>query len=272
MTDHHDRKAHYLPRQRLALDLYARGKGADDMKFQYDYGGSPEWNAWENERVLKTIAKLETPCNFERWAKLDAWTMQQATCIIIGVEPDVVLGIVGLYWFRKDYGYVYEGDRHIFNECVLLTCKLDKIFLELRGSYLAGKLQIIGPWDEAKTLVAPSVLTNWATTKGYAISPALADIAIHTTPTPTPTTEPDHDQQVEEPDHNFKTIKDHVKYLLKENPSKGLAMRKIHSHWKLKKNEAAAYVLDRPAPDDEEERRRLNEQWRYHTGLLDQNE
>ena len=33
MTDHHDRKAHYLPRQRLTLDLHFRGEGADDMKW-----------------------------------------------------------------------------------------------------------------------------------------------------------------------------------------------------------------------------------------------
>ena len=84
--------------------------------------------------------------------------------------------------------------------------------------------------------------------------------------------EPGHEQQASGKDCNFKTISDHVKYLLKENPSKGLAMLEIKSHWKLKKYEAAAYVLDRPMPDDEPERRRLNEQWRYHKSLLDKGE
>lgn len=242
------------------------------MKFLYDYGRSTQWNAWENERVLETITKLETPCNFERWVKLDAWTMQQATCIIIGVEPDVVLGITGLYWFRKDHGHLSEGDWHIFNECVLLTCKLDKIFLELRGSYLAGKLQIIGPWDEAKTLVAPSVLTDWAKTKGYAISPALDDISINTPPTPT--TEPGHDQQVEEPGRNFKTAKefaDHYRSI--EGVAVGWIMLEIVDRWGLKNYAAAAVALGDPIPEKGSlAAKSYGERFRYYTGLLNQSE
>lgn len=81
--------------------------------------------------------------------------------------------------------------------------------------------------------------------------------------------DPVNGPQVERP-VDFKNPKEHANFLLKENPSKGLAMLTIQTHWKVKKFEAAAYVLGRELPDgDEAERRRLNYQWRYHVKLLD---
>lgn len=144
------------------------------MRFHYDYGGSPEWNKFENERVAREIAKLKTPCDYIKWAVLDAWTIKQATCIINGLDPDAVLVKIGIYWFKKEHQGLFEGDWHIFEQCLIISDYLDRIFLNLRGSYLAGNLQIIGQWIGSDTLISPPIVASWALSKGYAIHEGLA--------------------------------------------------------------------------------------------------
>jgi len=136
---------------------------------QTDYGRSQEFNEFENNRVSRAIDRLKTPCNYEKWAKFDAWEIKQAVCIVGGLDPDNVLGMSGYYWFKKDQKLLRDGDREIFEECVHICGRLEKIFNNLRGSYLAGKLPIIGKWDDGDTLIGPPVVASWALSKGYPV-------------------------------------------------------------------------------------------------------
>lgn len=146
-----------------------------------DYGLGPIGNKLEQERVADTLRKLMTPCDFQWWASRDAWTAQEAACIIFGVDPPVFLGFAALYWSKQERKILRHGDWVIFDEIVRFP--VDKIFQDMVKSHAAGKLPTIGKWADGQTLLAPATVTSWALAKGYQIHDDLACLGEQASPT-----------------------------------------------------------------------------------------
>lgn len=128
----------------------------------------------EQERVWveQMLATLEAPCDYARWTRLDAWTLQQAVCIIGGIDPAMALGTMNC--FLSKYGRADKPARYeVFRACAMFAESLKPMLEEMRGSHFAGKLKVLGPWLEDLTLVDPSEVIRWAASKGYDIPPEL---------------------------------------------------------------------------------------------------
>ncbi|NCD26052.1 MAG: hypothetical protein EOL86_10755 [Deltaproteobacteria bacterium] len=225
MTDHHDRKAHYLPRQRLTLDLYARGKGADDM-------------------TLEKVSDYVT-CG-ELIDRLGCLTIEFVKGIRRGIVPKPTSEAGGSRTAETDPAFYDHSLMPSVDEWVkyVRAAKIFRFFAESSWPRMVHELGHC--WEVVETATTP----------------------------PTATTEPGHDQQVEEPARIFKTPKQFADYYRSIEGAKfGWIMLEIVDRWGLKNYAAAAVALGDPVPEKgSEAAKSYGERFRYYTRLLDQSE
>ena len=136
----------------------------------------------DKEAAERLKATLEAPCDYARWLRLDAWTLQQAACIISGIDPDKALGTMNCF-LSKHARVDTPGRFEVVRACVMFSESLKPMLQEMKGSHFAGKLKILGPWLDDLTMVDPSEAIRWAASKGYDIPPELEHQAGGTQPT-----------------------------------------------------------------------------------------
>lgn len=149
----------------------------------------------DKEAAERLKATLEAPCDYARWLRLDAWTLQQAACIIGSIDPDRALGTMNCF-LGKRARVDTPGRFEVLRACAMFAESLKPMLQEMRGSHFAGKLKILGPWLDDLTMVDPSEAIRWAASKGYDIPSELAHQAVGAKPTSQPTAPETHDLEV----------------------------------------------------------------------------
>lgn len=133
-----------------------------------ELGDFEELSGRDKEAAERLKATLEAPCDYARWLRLDAWTLQQAACIIGGIDPDRALGTMNCF-LSKHARVDTPGRFEVARACAMFAESLRPMLQEMRGSHFAGKLKILGPWLDDLTMVDPSEAIRWAASKGYDI-------------------------------------------------------------------------------------------------------
>lgn len=175
---------------------------------------------------------------------------------------------------EKDIAKERRQPRTLYSSGGAALCNRISHFLELfRRAYISGDVAICGDWIDLDTIVDTKVFFEWVQRNGFYIPEEVS--CLLTGPTVTaPTTEPDHDQQVEEPARIFKTPKQFADYYRSiEGVKFGWIMLEIVDRWGLKNYAAAAVALGDPVPEKgSEAAKSYGERFRYYTRLLDQSE
>jgi hypothetical protein len=122
----------------------------------------------DKDTAERVKATLVAPCDYARWVRRDAWALQEAACIIGGIDPEQALGTMKCF-LNTPRPMDTPGRQEVYRYCEQFRLSLKPILEEMRGSYLAGKLEILGPWLEDLSLVDPSEIIRWAASKGYSI-------------------------------------------------------------------------------------------------------
>lgn len=150
----------------------------------------------EAELAKAEISLLSTPCNYPKYLRLDAWTLQQAICIIQGIDPDEALGVLNVYLI----GRVHKGPAPdlVFRACAMFRVRvLLPVIKEMQASFFAGKLKLLSPWSGDLSFVEPREVARWAAAKGYQVQEGLDFLGEQMGPT---VTGPGHDQQAVTPE------------------------------------------------------------------------
>lgn len=109
----------------------------------YDYTESKVINELENKKRVEEIRKIYTPCNYDKWILKKLWTVEEASLIYIGIEPDVFISISKYYEFKKIHNLMIYSDFHIREEICLIYCKQQKVYDELKIEVLSGNIDVI---------------------------------------------------------------------------------------------------------------------------------
>ena len=131
----------------------------------------------DKEAAERLKATLVAPCDYARWLRLDAWTLQQAACIISGIDPDKALGTMNCF-LSKHTRVDTPGRFEVMRYCAMFAESLKPMLQEMKGSHFAGKLKILGPWLDDLTMVDPHEAIRWAASKGYDIPAELEHQAV----------------------------------------------------------------------------------------------
>ncbi len=142
--------------------------GAAGVRMDLELGDFEEPSGRDKEAAERLKASLEATCDYTRWLRLDAWTLQQAACIISGIDPDKALGTMNCFLSKYSRADT-PGRFEVFRACAMFAESLKPMLQEMRGSHFAGKLKIFGPWLDDLTMVDPSEVIRWAKVKGYDI-------------------------------------------------------------------------------------------------------
>lgn len=166
--------------------------GAAGVRMDLELGDFEEPSGRDKEVEERLKATLEAPCDYARWLRLDAWTLQQAACIISGIDPDRALGTMNCF-LSKHARVDTPGRFEVFRACAMFAESLKPMLQEMKGSHFAGKLKILGPWLDDLTMVDPPEAIRWAASKGYDIPSELEHQVGGTQPTRQPHKPEAHD-------------------------------------------------------------------------------
>ncbi len=239
--------------------------GAAGVLMDLEASDFDEPTGQDKEAAERLKATLEAPCDYARWLRLDAWTLQQAACIIGGIDPDRALGTMNCF-LGKHARVDTPGRFEVVRACAMFAESLKPVLQEMRGSHFAGKLKILGPWLDDLTMVDPPEAIRWAASKGYDIPPELAHQAGGAQPTRQPATPETHELGAIVTSGRYGTAKEQAEARLKDGADVGTVMFELTRDWKrLKVYDAAALAQGYELPVEKCKRKSLTDSYSYHT-------
>lgn len=136
-----------------------------------------------NEGTSKTRPSGPEP-EWDRWRRRELWRIDDAVCLMLAIDP---LGVMGR-WIKERWHRTEERLEVLMQNSAVPDDYLPeelrpvvRAAIDMRdcaeASRRAHSLTLSFPDDEARGLVAPEALFQWARSRGYQIPPQLAEAA-----------------------------------------------------------------------------------------------